>query len=514
MKISQKRNRIHIGLAMFFLLFSCVYSNQTDTQKEEFNILDYGAVADGKTLNTEAIQRAIDSAYETKNGKVIIPQGKFLSGSIILKSNVELYLQEEAVLLGTTDPSAYKGINRWKSLILADGQKNIKISGKGMIDGQGRELALKIDSLYYVGELDSNYYNKRRKRPSEILRPQNIEMVQCSNIKISGVTIKDAASWVQSYELCNNLIIDSITVDSDAYWNNDGMDIIDSKNVSITNCFVNSADDGICLKSSSKDSFVDSVYIANCRVRSSASAIKFGTASRGGFKNVVVEDIEVYDTFRSAIAIESVDGGILENVRVNNINAVNTGNAIFIRLGHRNIDGKVGELRNVHISNVKVEIPFERPDINYDLRGPDESFFHNKFPASITGIAGHYVENVVLENIEIIYPGRGNNGLAILPLDRLDDVPEVKDKYPEFSMFFELPAWALYVRHVKGLTLKNITVQAEVPDYRPAFVFDDVEGVDLSGIIVKEDAEKKQIIFKDVKNSKLDGSIDKYVRKL
>lgn len=247
-------------------------------------------------------------------------------------------------------------------------------------------------------------------------------------------------------------------------------------------------------------------------MRSSASAVKFGTASRGGFKNVVIEDIDVYDTFRSAIAIESVDGGILENVSVKNINAVNTGNAIFIRLAHRNIDGKVGELKNIHISNVRVKVPFVRPDIDYDLRGPDESFFHNKFPASITGIPGHYVENVVLENIEITYPGRGNNGLAILPLNRLDDVPEVKDKYPEFSMFFELPSWALYVRHVKGLSLKNISVKAEAPDYRPAFVFDDVDELNLSGIKVEEESEKKQIIFKDVSNMEIDSILTNTIR--
>ena len=170
--------------------------------------------------------------------------------------------------------------------------------------------------------------------------------------------------------------------------------------------------------------------------------IKFGTASRGGFKNVKIENIEVYDTFRSAIAIESVDGGILENVEVINISAVNTGNAIFIRLGHRNKEGEVGRLKNVHISNVTVQVPFDRPDKDYDLRGPAEPFFHNPFPASVVGIPGQYVQNVTLENIEITFPGRGNKGLAYLPLNRLHDVPELAENYPEFSMFGELPAWA------------------------------------------------------------------------
>ncbi len=495
-------------LLLIVFLFQTILSNKIfSNDKSTINIVDYGAVADGETLNTESIQKAIDKASSTGGGKVIIPEGKFLSGSIVLKSNVGLHLEEGAVLLGSTDPYAYKGINRWKALILADGHNNISITGGGTIDGQGRELALNVDSLYYVGKLDPKHYNKRRKRPGEFMRPQIIEFVNCTNIKIIEVTIKDASCWVQSYELCENLVIDKIRVDSDAYWNNDGIDIIDCKNVSITNSFVNSTDDGICLKSEFADTFNDSIYISNCTIRSSASAIKFGTSSKGGFKNVKIDNIRVYDTFRSAIALELVDGGILENIEVNNIFAVNTGNGIFIRLGHRNKGGQVGQLKNVSIRNLKVHVPFDVPDKEYDIRGPELPFFHNPFPASITGIPGHLAENIVLENIEIVYPGRGNKGLAIIPLDRLHDVPENEHDYPEFHMFGELPAWAFYVRHVKGLTMKNVIVKVEAVDYRPAFVFDDVSKVSLSGIDIDGDTKKHQIIFKDVKEANLDQKV-------
>jgi len=468
------------------------------------NILSFGAKGDGITLNTTVIQSAIDSLADAGGGKLVFPAGRFLSGSIVLKSGVELSFQKNAILLGSTNPDHYKSLNRWKALILADGQTNIAISGKGTIDGQGRRLALNVDSLFYVGKLDSQYYNLRRKRPNEFMRPQNIEMVNCKNVRITGVTVKNASCWVQTYDLCDNLVIDSIRVESDAYWNNDGIDISDCRNVRVTNSFVNSADDGICLKSHATDHWNDSIYIANCTVRSSASAIKFGTASSGGFKNVTIENIKVYDTFRSAIAIESVDGGILENIRVSNIVATNTGNAIFIRLGHRNTEGKVGVLRNVSITNVKVEIPFGRPDQNYEVRGPDLPFFHNPFPCSITGVPGHMVENVTLENIEISFPGRGNNGLAVLPLNRLKDVPEVEAEYPEFSMFGELPAWAFYVRHVNGLSMKNITVKAAAKDYRPAFVFDDVANLIITKLVIHENDPDKQIILRNVKNSEID----------
>jgi LPS export ABC transporter protein LptC len=223
---------------------------------------------------------------------------------------------------------------------------------------------------------------------------------------VQGVTIKNSACWVQTYELCNNLVIDQVNVESRAFWNNDGMDITDCRNVRITNCDINSADDGICLKSYYPGYFNDSIYIANCYIRSSASAIKFGTASVGGFKNVVIDNITVKDTYRSAIAIESVDGGFIENVQVSNITAVNTGNAIFVRLGHR-AGETPGTVKNISFKNIKVQVPFGRPDEAYDMRGPDLPFFHNQFPSPITGIPGHYIENISFENIEIIYTDYG-----------------------------------------------------------------------------------------------------------
>ena len=172
-----------------------------------------------------------------------------------------------------------------------------------------------------------------------------------------------------------------LTIVNRSYWNNDGMDITDCKNVKVINCDVNAADDGICLKSYYPGHFNDSIYIANCTIRSSASAIKFGSASYGGFKNVTITDIRVFDTFRSAVALESVDGAIIENINVSNIKAVNTGNAIFVRLGHRS-GTKPGIVKNISFSNIKVQVPFGRPDSNYDLRGPEVNFFHNPFPAS------------------------------------------------------------------------------------------------------------------------------------
>lgn len=490
---------------MRYLLFLCIsITNWILPCAQDYNILDFGASADGQTLCTAVIQAAVDAAHKDGGGRVLIPAGRYLSGSILLKSGVTLHLDKDAVLLGSTDPAHYVKLNRWKALIMADGQENIGITGKGEINGQGRLLALHIDSLFYAGQIDSADYNFVEMRPKYYLRPQLIEFVNCKDIEVRNVTLKNAACWVQTHHQCENIIIDSVRTDSDAYWNNDGIDIQDCRNVRITNCFVNSADDGICLKSHSTEYSCDNIYIANCTVRSSASAIKFGTRSHGGFKNVTIENIRVYDTFRSAVAIECVDGGTLENVLVENVQASNTGNAIFIRLGKRYTES-AGVLRNVTLRNIIVDVAFERPDHAYDIRGPALPFFHNTFPSSITGIPGHPVENVTLENIEIRFPGRGNKGLAHMPLSRLDDVPEKISEYPEFSMFGELPAWGFYVRHVHGLTLKNIRLSIEAPDYRPALVFDDVRNLDIQSLRISGDTGDKHIVLHKTENVKIDN---------
>lgn len=487
-----------------FLLVLFILVNIIGLQAQDFSILSYGAIPDGITLNTTSIQSAIDAAHKKGGGRVIIPAGTFLSGSIVMKSGVELHLLEKAVLLGSTIPDHYIRLNRWKALVMADAQDHIAITGRGEINGQGRKLALHIDSLFYAGKLDSADYNFVEMRPSHYVRPQLIEFVNCKNISVRNVTLKNAACWVQTYDQCEYLTMDSVHTESDAYWNNDGIDIQDCRNVRITNCFVNAADDGICLKSQSRDHLCDSIYIANCMVRSSASAIKFGTVSHGGFKNVTIEHIKVYDTFRSAIAIECVDGGILENILIEDVQAFNTGNAIFIRLGKRNKTGPAGILKNVTIRNLTAEIAFERPDYKYEIRGPALPFFHNTFPSSITGIPGYPVENVVLENIEIKYPGRGNDGLAHMPLSRLQEVPEKIADYPEFSMFRELPAWGFYVRHVNGLVMKNIKLSIAAPDYRPGLIFDDVKNLNLSAMRIEGDVKANHIILHKTEDVTID----------
>lgn len=517
---------LKIKLKLFFavLLVSLfLFGFKSQAQKinitpKEFLITDYGAKADGKTVNTIAIQKTIDAAFKNKGGLVVFPKGKFLSGSIVMKSHVTLYFEEEAVLLGSTNPRDYLNMvfdgrpvspkaddNSQMALILAHKANNIAIKGKGTIDGQGLQLALNIDSLHHAGVVIDPKYSLRRNRPNETMRPKLFRFSQCDSVLIEGLKVGEASCWGLSFELCSNLVLDKLTIVNRSYWNNDGIDITDCKNVKVVNCDINAADDGICLKSYYPGYYNDAIYIANCTIRSSASAIKFGTASFGGFKNVIIKDIKVYDTFRSAIAIESVDGAIIENIDVSNIDAVNTGNAIFIRLGQRSGD-KPGSIKNVSIKNIKVQVPFGRPDSNYDLRGPEVDFFHNPFPSSIVGVPGYKIENVSLENITISYPGRATKGMAYVSLNRLDQVPEAAKEYPEFSMFGELPAWAFYVRHANGISFKNIKITLDDTDFRPAFVFDDVQNLNMERIDIPT-GKQKQLVFKEVTLSTLDKEL-------
>lgn len=443
-------------------------------------------------MSTQVLQSLIDQMSSQGGGRVVFGKGRYLTGQLELKSGVELYLEEGTVLLGSTNPYDYQPINVGSTadnrkdnaamaLIIGNRAEHISIMGNGLIDGQGLQLALNVDSLHHTGERPDPNYNQRRQRPSETARPKLFFFYGCKDIKIEGVKLRNSANWGLSFDLCEQVKLTHLDIENRAYWNNDGIDLTDCKHVLVADCKINSADDGVCLKSYHADSECYDIEVARCDIRSSASAVKFGTASWGGFRKIHVHDIKVQDTFRSAIAIESVDGGQIDDILVERIDAKNTGNAFFLRLGQRAGD-RPGTLRNVTIRQLKCEVPFGRPDEAYDLRGPEVDFFHNPFPSSICGIPDNRIENVTLEDIEVSYPGRASKGMAYVPLWRIKDVPEQINKYPEFSMFGELPAWALYVRHVKGLTLRNVHFSLRDTDFRPAFVFDDVEDVNQENV--------------------------------
>jgi hypothetical protein len=453
-------------------------------QAKDYNASLFGIKSNGTTLNTNSIQKAIDYINESGGGRLVFYVGRYLTGTIHLKSNVIIQLEEGAILVGSPNPLDYEFITNWTALIFAHDQRDIGITGKGLVDGQGFIVANNLVDLIHKGVVkDPLKYD----RPWEGRRPMNIYFRGCRNVMIKGITLKDPGSWNQTYDQCKNVIIDGITVNSKSYWNNDGVDIVDCDSVSVTNSYFDAADDGICLKSHSPDFICQNVYIHNNTVRTSANGIKFGTASLGGFRNIKIINNLVFDTYRSAITFAAVDGGIVEDIVVDSLRSINTGNVIFLRIGERRA-GMKGRMNNISISNVYAEVPSTKPDAGYNYEGPVEDMPRNISPASIVGLSDALIQNVTLKNIEIHYPGGGNAVFAGVGLNELDKVPELPANYPEFSMFKELPAWGFYIRHAKGISFDNITLFCDKKDYRTAVVLDDVQGAKFKALKVNEAA--------------------------
>ena len=440
-----------------------------------FNVRQYGAVGDGMKMDTAALQQTIDAAANAGGGTVVLPPGKYLSGSIYLKSHVTLQLDEGATLLGSTHHKDYSKLY-FHALLLADQQQDITVCGKGVIDGQGRELSAETERLFSEGKLPN---------ANEGERPVLINFRKCSHVIVRDVTLKNSACWVQHYLDCDYLTLENITVRSNVAFNNDGIDVDGCTHTTVRHCDVDSEDDGICLKSG--DRACDDVLVEDCRVRSTCNGLKFGTASVGGFKNVTCRNLEIYDTYISGIALEIVDGGLMENVNVSHVKITDTSNAIFIRLGHRNINGEIGKLHGVTISDVTAEIP-DRP-VGLLNKYPDEKHKYNSHTlvtSSITGQPGHPVQDVTIENVSIVFGGIGRVPQSNhLRWDNLAKVPESSNSYPECTRFGILPTWGFYCRHAEGIKFKNVTLRVQGHDYRPALVCDDVRNIELNGFHVE-----------------------------
>ncbi len=467
---------------------------------QNYHVKDFGIKDDGVTLNTRSIQTAIDFVSTKGGGILIFEPGAYLTGSVYLKSNVTLHLEGGAIIVGSTNPYDYPtdSIVKWKALIYSVKQKNIGITGLGTIDGKGFVTAMNTLQLAHRKLIPGEELLLDRVR--EWRRPENIYFRECNNIKIEGITLKDPASWNQTYDQCENLLVDNIKVDSKSYWNNDGIDIVDCKHVIIRNSYFDAADDVLCLKSHDATKMCEDILIENCVGRSSANGLKFGTMSKGGFKNVTVRNLTILDTYRSAIALQAVDGGLIENILIDGVKSINTGNVIFLRVGDRwSTSGKKSFMKNVTIKNVYAEVPLNKPDKGYNYEGPIEDLPRNISPSSIMGLPNQTLENVVLENIEIVYPGGSDKYYAYrgLTAAELDSIPEMPAAYPEFSQFKELPAWGFYIRHAKNILFKNVTLRAKDQDYRPAIVSDKVSDIKFVNTKIQEpnSANKKEIFF-------------------
>ncbi|GHU98216.1 exo-poly-alpha-D-galacturonosidase [Bacteroidia bacterium] len=472
--------------------------------KTVYDVKAYGAVDSPVEYSTGAIQKAIDAASEAGGGQVHVPAGTYLISPIQLKSDVELYLAQGALLLGTTDRSRYdipkdKNMNKAgeRGLVWSSGAKNISIKGKGSIDGQGEGVATNAGKLIAEGSLadgnaaavkkryeEAGHFRAEWPRPEEGNRPMLIALYDSENVALDGIQIKNSASWTTTLWRCRNVVLSNLTVVSVNFWNNDGINLMDCKDAVIRGCNVNSADDGICLKSHDYDQRCENITIEQCTIRSSASAIKFGTASKGGFRNVTIRDIRVRDTFRSAIALEAVDGGDMDNVKISNIKAVNTWNAIFIVAGTRDTRNRVSAVRNITIENVTCQVPATQPDLDYPF-ATKRKLSNNLYPSLITGSPSSTIENVSIKNLKVTFAGGGTTAKASSSVDDLDRIMDGRyNRYPEYDMFGELPAWGMLCRNINGLRLENVQFVLQAEDYRTPVVIDNVQKVMIKNLKV------------------------------
>jgi len=470
-----------------------------------FNVKAFGATGDGKTIDTAAINKAIIAANAAGGGSVRFPAGTYLSSSIRLKSNVTLYLEAGAVIEAASETVApfdpresntrakYQdtGHSYWHdSLIWGDHIENVSILGPGLIHGKGLHRGL---------------YGREYQDTPKGSGNKAIALVNCHNVILRDFSILHGGWFAILATGVDNLTIDNLKIDT----NRDGMDIDCCRNVRILNCSVNSPwDDGICLKSSYALGFAratEDITINNCFLTGGlvegtlldgtfkrapsdyagrTGRIKFGTESNGGFKNITISNCVFDDS--GGFAIESVDGGIIEDVTINNIAMRKIVNApIFIRLGNRARGPghpPVGAIRRVNISNIVVS--GARRDLG----------------SIITGIPGHPVEDVRISNINILQDGGGTAEQAAL------EPPEKEAAYPEPGMFGSMPSYGFFIRHARGMEFSGVQVSTLTNDLRPAFFLDDVDGADFQHVRWSHGSGAPSLVLKKVRNFNLHQS--------
>lgn len=448
----------------------------------DFDITKYGAVGDGVKLNSVAIQKAINECNKSGGGKVIFPSGKFLSGTIVLKDNVTIYLSKDAVLLGSTNVEDYQnldpfadglGTNVGWALVVAVDAKNISIEGEGTIDGQGSKL--KARQILTDTRPEGQRWGRR---------PFLLRIVRCYGVTVKGVTLNYSAAWTSHYFQSKNIRIENIKIVSHGVAHNDGIDMDGSQDVVIKNCDIESGDDALCFKTTSSKMACSNIVASGLRLKSSQGAIKMGTESMAAFENIQISDCYIYDTKNGGIKLLTVDGAHLRNIVISGITMVNVKTPMLFRLGSRlsifrkenDTQQQIGTFENVVVKNVKAKCA-------------DSTQLTVPSGILITGVPGHYITGLTLENIEIELAGGGSANQA------RQIVPEAIDKYPEVKTFGPLvPAYGVWARHVKDLTLKNIIFKLKNNDLRPAFVCEDGENIILNNWKLPETTDAQSII--------------------
>lgn len=455
-----------------------------------YDIRDFGALADGKTLCTEAVQKAVNACAET-GGTVLITEGKYVLGTVFLKSNITVVIEESAEILGAesfydyapeekVDYPIYQDSSHTYfhcSMFVAIACENLKFMGGGKID------------MRSVWDEDGVRGVAIKHRGAKCFA-----LKFCKNVEICGLTIDNATDLGIYFAGCENVDVHGIKMR--VYI--DGISPDNSKNVRIYDCDVEAGDDAIVFKSSytlNRLDVCENISVWNCRLKSRCNAIKFGTETNGCFKNINIMDIAIRQTRISGIAIESVDGAIIDGVHIKNVKMKNVNVPLFVHVGKRMRgpeNREVGKIKNVTLENISAEGPYEEYEIvpwNYFsykagdthqkpwVFGIAENFDDTndgntaesawQMTSNICGLKESPLENITLKNVSLKLDG----GVK----EYRFDVPEEPQDYPEAFVYGRiLPALGIYFRHINGLVLDNVTVSSYRSDVREKLVFNDI----------------------------------------
>jgi hypothetical protein len=435
------------------------------TRPAIFNPRSFGAIGDGRAKDSPAVQRAVDACTTAGGGIVYLGPGTYLCGTVILKSNVTLYLEAGAVLLGSGDINDYEP----RHLIFASGAQDVGLAGPGKIDGQGSAFWVHVprppvpEDKVWSDAIHLDW--TRKKCPSPM-----VEFEDCTDVRISDVFLCNSPGWTLRPFNCDRVQIRGIVINNPVYSpNSDGIDPTGCQDLVISDCVIETGDDAICLKSESLNGATvrvsKNIVVTNCILSGCCNGFKFGTPTFGGFENITFSNSVIYNDdvplpsrVIAGIQLSAVDGGWVDGVVITGIQMRRVRAPICIRRGTRHTDNVTPRngLRGIVIDG---------------LHATDAIL-----TSSITGLPDLHVEDVRLADIRIatIMPGK--------PEWVAHPVPEVPADYPQSRMFGWLPASGLYVRHVQGLSMRNVSISAPTDEWRPTFVFDDVQDLQCDGL--------------------------------
>ncbi len=421
-----------------------------------YKVTDHGVVPGIDTPQTTLLQHLIDRCKAEGGGTIVFPAGSYVSGTLVLCSNITIELELNAVLYGSTDEKDYphydpapipfyEGRNGIRALLFALDEKNITIKGEGMIDGRNREYT-----------------------PHEIHRsaPRVIWFGNCENISVSGITMQYSVFWMQHYIKCRHVQIHDIVVRNHGCLNNDGIDIDSCCDVEIWKCRVDSGDDGICLKTGT-DTVCSDVYVHDCILSSHCAAFKLGTESNAGYTRVVAERLLIVpseymgnverEDYRGAAAlgIGAVDGAFVDDVTIRDVKIFGARMPLYMRWGNRK-RGRLGEpggggapsyFKNVLLENVHV--------FNAGTQG-----------SYICGMENFDMENITLRNCSFEVNG------FVEPHWKDREVTEDAHPFPStFTFGYEPFPSLLFVRHVKNFVMENVIFKKHPQDQRKDYLY-------------------------------------------